>query len=143
MRFPLDESLGFIINRTNTRLKNEFHKNLRHYGITPEQWGLLGRLWETKGITQKELARLSSKDQPTTARILDKLERKGLVRREANPDDRRTFLIYLTEQGRGLQDKLVPIAVHTLQKAFYGFNDKEIKQLKVWLNRVYENLESD
>lgn len=143
MRFPLDESLGFILNRTNTKLKKEFHRNLRIYDITPEQWGVLGRLWEKDGLTQRELSNRSFKDQPTTARILDKLEKKGLISRAANPEDRRTFLIHLSEQGWDLQAKLIPLAVATLHKALHGFNNEEVEQLRVWLNRIYENLEKN
>lgn len=140
MKFPLDESFGFILNRTNQKLKHEFQLNLKAYDITPEQWGLLGRLWEKNGITQRELSDVSFKDQPTTARILDKLEKKGLICRKANPEDRRTFLIFLTERGWELQDILIPIAEKTLHKALWSLTIDEVKQLKVWLNKIYHNL---
>lgn len=141
MTFTMNESLGFILHRTNLKLKNQFHHRLKAYDITPEQWGLLGRLWEKDGITQRELSTLSCKDQPTTARILDKLEKKGLLRRTPNPVDRRTSLIVLTEQGWELKDKLIPIAEKTLHKAMVGFSNEEIEQLKIWLNNIYYNLE--
>lgn len=53
MEFKLDESLGFIINRTNTKLKNELLHRFREHDVTPEQWSVLNRLWERDGINPR------------------------------------------------------------------------------------------
>ncbi|MBK5262088.1 MAG: MarR family transcriptional regulator, partial [Peptostreptococcaceae bacterium] len=71
-----EQNLGFIISRTNTKIKNNLAKALKPYNITHEQWPLLKWLWVQDGISQKELSEKSFKDQPTTARILDKLEQR-------------------------------------------------------------------
>ena len=75
--FRLAESLGYIINRTALRLKNELHKGLRLFNVTPDQWGLLAQLLEVDGISQRELAEKAGKDQPTITRILDLLEKNS------------------------------------------------------------------
>lgn len=136
-----NHTLGFILNVTNSRLKNEFCRNLKPYEITPEQWGLINILYKGDGISQKELAEKSFKDQPTTARILDILEAKGLINRSISPEDRRTFLVLLTDEGRNLREKLLPIAQKTLRKALKGFKEEEIQQLKNWLILIYNNLQ--
>lgn len=141
MRFILDESLGFIVHRTDQRMKNNLLRNFKSYGVTPEQWGILNQLCEQDGITQKELSERTFKDQPTVTRILDKLEKKGIITRQPSPDDRRAFLVFLTDKGRNLRDELEPIAIKTLEKALNGFTEEEIKQLKALLNRVFNNLD--
>lgn len=141
MQFSIEDSLGFIMNRTNTKLKNELLQRLKPYDVTPEQWAVLNRLWEREGLSPKELAELTSKDQPNIARILDKLEKKGLITRQTNPDDNRSFLIYLTDRGRELKDELIPLALAALNKALRGIEQEQVKELKLLLNRIYTNLD--
>lgn len=76
MKIDLDNSLGFILNRTNTRMKNNLLHKFKDYDITPEQWAILNRLWVRDGISPKEIAELTSKDQPTTVRIIAKLQKR-------------------------------------------------------------------
>ncbi len=55
MNFKLDDSLGFILNKVNTKLKNELFQRLKENDVTPEQWAILNCLWEQESITPKEL----------------------------------------------------------------------------------------
>lgn len=142
MNFSLDESLGFIIYRTHLRLKNSLNQSFKPFDITTEQWGILNRLWEKDGVSQKDLAEKTHKDQPNITRILDKLEQKGLIRRELNPGDRRAFSVFLTKEGYSLKGHLVPIAESSLEKALKGFTPEEVQTLKDSLNRIYDNLEA-
>lgn len=141
MDFSLDESFGFIIYQTHLRLKNNLNHSFKPFDMTTEQWGILNRLWEKDGVSQRDLSEKTHKDQPNVTRILDKLEQKGLIRREPNPDDRRAFSIFLTEEGRNLKNQLVPLAVNSLEKALQGFTPEEVQALKASLNRIYNNLE--
>ncbi len=141
MKYITEESLGFIINRTNQKLSNYLTRSFKPYDVTPEQWGVLNRLWEKDGISQKEISEITIKDQTTLTRILDKLERKGLIKRQTSPDDRRVFLIFLTNEGRSLEDILVPIAYEVLDEALEGLAEEEIKQLKVLLNKIFMNID--
>ncbi|OPX89876.1 MAG: Transcriptional regulator SlyA [Pelotomaculum sp. PtaB.Bin104] len=141
MKYIIEESLGFIISRTNQKLSNYLTRKFKPYDITPEQWGLLNRLWKKDGISQKELSEITIKDQTTVTRILDKLERKGFIKRQTCPNDRRSYLIFLTDTGRNLEDQLVSIAYEVLNEALQGISEKEIKQLKVLLNRIFINVD--
>lgn len=140
MKYVLEDSIGFLLSRTHTRAKNELLQALKPYNITPEQWGLLTRLWEEDGISQKELANRIFKDQPTTARILEKMEKKKLIARQPDPVDGRVSLVFLTEKGRSLRNKLISKATGVLEKALQGFSDAEVQQLKKMLNRIFHNL---
>ena len=142
MNFSLEDSLGFIIYKTHLRLKNDLNQSFKPIDITTEQWGILGRLWEKDGVSQKDLADKTHKDQPNVTRILDKLEQKGLIRRELNPEDRRAFSVFLTREGCSLKNHLVPIAESSIKKALKGFSPQEIQTLTAFLNRIYDNIES-
>ena len=140
MEFQLDDALGFILSRVNTKLKNEFSQELKDYDVTPEQWAILCRLWEQEGITPKELSDLTCKDKPNTNRILEKLIIKGLVVRNAHPVDKRAFQIYLTESGWALREKLIPKANKLLEKALKGIEEDKVVELKKMLNQIYDNI---
>ena len=140
MNFKLDDSLGFILSKVNTKLKNEFFQQLREYDVTPEQWAILCCLWEREGITPKELSDLTCKDKPNTNRILEKLIIKGLVVRNAHPVDKRAFQIYLTESGWALREKLIPKANKLLEKALKGIEEDKVVELKKMLNQIYDNI---
>lgn len=141
MDFIVDDSMGFIVSRTGAKMKNYLHQKFKPLDITTEQWGLLARLSVQTGISQKELSEKSCKDQPNITRILDKLEEKGLIRREANPEDRRGFLVFLTESGSSLREKAVTIVRATLSEALKGFSEEETVLLKTLLNRIFDNLD--
>lgn len=142
MTFKIGNSLGFLLNRTNTRMKNNLlhHFKDQDYDVTPEQWAVLNRLWEREGISPKELAELTSKDQPTTVRMLAKLEKKGFIKRKVNPEDSRTYQIFLTSEGRALKDQLFPLAFEALGKALKGIDKEQIEQVKIVLNKIFKNL---
>lgn len=135
-----DRSLGFVIGETSAKMKNNLAKALKPYNVTPEQWVLLVHLWDDDGITQKELAEKSNKDQPTTTRILDKLEKRGLLYRTADPNDRRAFLIYLTNEGKDAKEPLTGLARKALAIALHGLSNEEQELLRGLLKRIINNL---
>lgn len=104
-----ETSLGFMLNHAGRRITHLLNLHFHKYDMTTEQWSVLNRLAEQDGVSQKTLAIRAEKDQTNITRLLDQLERKGLVERTVNPDDRRSFLIMITEKGRALNDVLVPI----------------------------------
>jgi DNA-binding MarR family transcriptional regulator len=141
--FTLDASLGYVINRTAIRLKQELHQAFKTngYDITPEQWAILNRLWDDEGLSQVELADRTFKDKPNVTRMLDVLERKHLLYRQRDEHDRRAYKVYLTEEGRQLKDKLIPLATGVLERGQRNLSAEDIEFLQEKLNIIYDNLE--
>ena len=140
--FPLRESLGFLLVRTALKLRLLGNTLLQEAGedITVDQWGILNLLWELDGQTPVELARRADKDKPNVTRLLRILEDKGLVVRQADPKDRRSHRIHLTEAGTGLREKLLAVGAECLIRACQGLSGQEVRALKHLLNRVYDNV---
>ena len=136
----LDDSIAFIISRTALRFKCEIGRRVKSSGVTPEQWVLLHRLWEKDGVSQKMLAGDITKDQSSITHMLDKLELKGWVRRDENPEDRRAFVIYLTDSGRKLVVSLFEKVQQLREEACRGLSTAELSALKSSLNLIWENL---
>lgn len=136
-----EPSLGFMIAATSTKLKNNLAKSLKPYNVTSDQWALLVALWNCDGISQKELSERSYKDQPTTTRMLDILEKRKLIYRKINPEDRRSFLIFLTSEGQNIKEPLSKLARRALATALKGFSEQDKTQLRNLLNKIMDNLD--
>lgn len=132
--------MGFILNKTNTKLKHELLQRFKEYDVTPEQWAILNCLWEQEGITPKQLADSIVKDKPNTNRILEKLQMKELIVRKPHPVDKRAFQVFLTDRGWALREQLVSKAKELLDKATKGIDEQKVTELKNMLNQIYYNI---
>ena len=139
----IDDSLGFNLNRTNTRIKNTWIQRLKPYDVTPEQCAVLFCLWEKDGVTPKDLSHIACKDAPTTIRILEKLLKKGLIRREPDPADKRSYKIYLTAAGAALQGTIRAKLTSLLETILEGISPAEAQLLMKLLKQMYANLERE
>ena len=138
----LDRSAGYLINMTALLLKREFNAIIKNNNIdvTPEQWAILNRLNEKSGLTQKEVAKLTFKDNANITRIVDKLEKKGLAIRKADTTDRRSWKIFITKKGEEVRDLVEPLAIEILKKATKGLSDKDIVVFNATTKKILENL---
>ncbi len=140
--FPLDNSQGYIIHRLDMQmtlgLQHAFQA--KGFNITPEQWGVLNRLWENEGIHQSALAERAAKDRPNITRILNLLEKNGFIFRTPDGEDKRRLNVYLTEEGKALKQKLIPIVIGFLQKCFEGLTQEEVQDLRRIHEHILKNL---
>ncbi|WP_171683718.1 MarR family winged helix-turn-helix transcriptional regulator [Paenibacillus planticolens] len=132
----LEHSLGFILNHAGRRMTQLLSHRFQPYDMTTEQWVVLNRLACEDGITQKLLAIRAEKDQTNITRILDQLERKGMVERRANEQDRRSFLTFITDQGRAMNGILTPIEQEVITSLLGDFTEAEASLLKELLVRI-------
>jgi DNA-binding MarR family transcriptional regulator len=140
MNFNLEDSLGFILNRVNTKFKNELFQRIKEYDVTPEQWSVLNCLWVQEGVTPKELADIIFKDKPNTNRIIEKLQTKELIIRKPHPLDKRAFKIFLTDRGLALKDELIPRVEQLLEESTKGIETSKVEEMKRLLNQMYDNI---
>lgn len=141
MRHVYEEALGRIINQTSLVLARNFQKHLEPFDITLEQWGILNTLWSKDGITLKDLSEKVNKDHTNISRIIDKLEKKELLKRSLHPEDRRALLLYVTEKGKRLQREIVPVAERVMKQELQGISVEEQELLRRLLRRMSHNVE--
>src|SRR5487761_497782 len=112
MRFsyPAEQSGGHQVRWTHRALQRALEVRIRPYGITPGMWYFLRALWEEDGLSQRELSERAGTAEPTTGTALHAMERRGLLVRTQNKDDRRKSNIYLTKPARELRELLLPQA---------------------------------
>lgn len=114
--------------RTRMASRQAMHRFLRNTGagITFEMLQIMSSLWTEQGISQQELAKRTAKDKACLTNLMQNLERKGYVCRREDPKDRRTKRVYLTEEGEGFRDWLVPQL-----KVYYGRLDEALGMEKL------------
>jgi MarR family transcriptional regulator for hemolysin len=95
------ELLTSIINLARL-IRTEVDKRARGHGMTRAQWAILIRLEAQPGLLQKELAELLEVEPITVARLIDRLESRGMVERRTDPSDRRCWRLHLTDASRTL-----------------------------------------
>lgn len=105
-----DSHVGFLAADISRLMRIEFDRRVAAHGVTRAQWMVLSRLARMPGCTQSELAALMEVERATAGRLLDRLEENGLVRREADPDDRRVRRVYPTARAERDQEKMRDIA---------------------------------
>ncbi|SDW05053.1 MarR family winged helix-turn-helix transcriptional regulator [Paenibacillus sp. PDC88] len=134
-----EEKYGYAITRTSRAVLRFLTGYLRSYSITPEQWTVVKRVFEHEGITQKELAAISDKDPATLAKVLDILEREGLIVRKTNEEDRRSYLIYITKQGVKLRNEVYEHLEQVFNKVLEGIPQDELAVFNKVLCRIEDN----
>lgn len=140
--YILNDAISFIISRTYSKMKNLFLKELKKYGITLEQWVLLAQLSEKEGISPTDLSLVSLRDKPYTTRLIDRLAENGLIFKEESKVDKRSLLIYLTQQGGEIKKEIIPLADKINEWLVENMDEQEVKSLKVLLHRMHSNIQS-
>jgi MarR family transcriptional regulator for hemolysin len=114
---------------------------LRELGFAMSQLPVLIVLKQGKPMPQAELARIARVEQSSMAQLLNRMERDGLVERVADPTDKRSRLISLTELASRRMHKGKAIMDATVKIALQGFSAADIERLDELMRRINENLE--
>lgn len=137
-----DEIFSFLSGKASTAMSRRLQRNLKGVpcSMTAEQWSIMYHLWKEEGLTQQELAHFTYRDKPSITRLINNLEKMGLVIRVNDKQDRRSNLIYLTKEGRKMKDAGIAQAEKTLQEALDGVDATNLIIAQEILGRVFQNL---
>lgn len=125
---------GFLVRRLHQIHVAMFHEECGDFGITPVQFGLLTILDRKSPLDQVTLATEVGIDRSNVADVVARLEGRGLVERRANPSDRRTRLVSITEDGREFRQR-VHKCMQIAQERFLAPLDEEERALFMKLLR--------
>jgi DNA-binding MarR family transcriptional regulator len=136
------QSVGYLARYAHRAFAKALAGELAPHGILGAQWSVLRVLWEQEGLSQVDLAERMRVEKASLTGVLDAMERRKLIVRTRNSEDRRKVNINLTAYGRTLKARLLPYGVSINRKATRGMSAVEIDQLRGLLARVIRNLES-
>lgn len=134
------QSIGYRIKLLSQLLTRKLQERLEPYGLTPFHWVVLCCLWQEDGLPTCSLGERLQQVGGTLTGVLDRMEQRGLVRRERDPHDRRIWRIWLTDAGRQLQDELPPIVLELREQSFEGISQSDRERLSELLDLAIANL---
>jgi len=108
-------------------VRTEADKRARLHGMTRAQWTILLSLDRQPGLLQKELAELLEVEPITVARLVDRLEARGMVERRADPTDRRCWRLHLTDTSRPLMSEILAQVEELAEIATEGLSDETLE----------------
>ncbi len=136
--------IGYLMTRTHLTLKKQLNKAFADAGhdIRVEQMGLMRCLWQQDGVSQRELVNQVKKVKSSITRLIDNMEKRNLVVRIPDQNDKRNRLIYLTHKGKALQEQLEVILNKKLEEAYQNIEKEHIQICKNVLIDMFNNLEN-
>ena len=134
------KSLPMSLLRAREAVMRRFRPKLRHYGITEQQWRVLRALSSVERIEATDLARATFLLAPSLSRILQDLEGRGLIAREANPRDLRRGLIAISPAGSALIETVTPDSVSIYHDITQRFGAEKLATLQDLLRELEEVL---
>jgi DNA-binding MarR family transcriptional regulator len=114
---------------------------MRPLGASLQIWRVLAALREQDGRRMGDLSRTTSIEVSTLTRLVDNMEKTGLVERRRDAEDARAVALHATAAGRRLTRRILPIAERYERVALKGFTAAEQDVLKQALRRLYDNME--
>lgn len=143
-RASLDEDLhrnfGFILTDISKLLQTHFDRRVKSLGLTRSQWWVLNQLYRQQGVSQSQLADDLEIERPALGRLLDRLESKGWVSRQADVDDRRVNRVWLTEEVGSTMATMRRVAAELRADAVAGLNHEQQDEFVDLLLHIKSNL---
>ncbi len=137
-----EESTGFTLAKVCRAYRGNVGELLAEVGLHVGQEMVLIELWRDDGLRGVELAERLGVEPPTVTKMLRRLERCGVVSRRQDPEDARSFLVYLTEEGRSLEEPIARCWETVEERTLAGLSAGERRTFHRLLTKVRANLDS-
>jgi len=137
--FRPSQGIGAYIGRARRTIVEAIDQELAPLGISHAQWIVVLLLGDGAAATAAELCKILIYDPGAMTRLLDRLAKKGVLRRVRTRDDRRTVRLELTAEGRKLYPRILEALVQVFNRLLHGFSRSEVRQLQQLLKRMVAN----
>lgn len=132
----------YLLTRASLSATSALRRQLEEVGfarVRPAYLGVLMCLWREDGRKVGELGRCAGLEPSTMTGLLDRMARDGLLRRKADPDDRRAHRVFLTEEGRRAEQAIEVAVAEFLERLTAGIEDGDVQQAKAFLRQILAN----
>ncbi len=144
MEMPPDDRLIYLLFTAQQKLRTYLKKMMakENVRVTTAQAGILFLLKQKDGRTMSELSQILSIDNSTITGLVDRLEKTGLVRRNAGAHDRRASHVFINPQGMEEVDKAKRVIRMVNQEIMDGFSAAEMDSFKRILRSFFHRFDS-
>lgn len=138
-----NDRLAHLIKDATRALVRALQVRLSDHEVSFGHWTFLRILWESDGLTQRQLSQMAGVMEPTTFAAVKALESLGYIERRQLPGNRKNVHIFLTDTGRALKRRLVPLAEEVNAVSVAGINPDDVATTRRVLLAILSNLAAD
>jgi DNA-binding MarR family transcriptional regulator len=138
-----DERLAHLVKTAFRETSRALQSRLAEHGVQYGHWTLLRVLWQTDGITQRQLAEQAGVAEPSAFAALNQMERLGYVARHKVAGNQKQVRVFLTPKGATLRGASIGAAEEVNRIALAGLAPRDIAGARRVLVSLIENLERD
>jgi len=133
------QNLSYMINMASRQLKNKLDKELRNCDITAAQFSVIIQIYLSElPITAAEIAQRLGSDRPTISGIINRLEKKKIVVKLVNPEDKRSSYLEIYKEARGLVHEIIAKSDELTKDIFSIYTKEEVKTLEKMISKLIE-----
>jgi len=138
----IDDSMAHLVAKVRRAYSNYLNQSFARaqIGINTEQLVVLFILWDKDGQRQQDIADKTSRDKTSITRLLTTMGKRNLIIHKPDEEDSRQKLIYLTEDGKNIKDKVLVQIQNYVDAVQRNIDPEDLKICKNVLNTVYKNL---
>ena len=140
---PFDSDLLYVLHDVARLMRTRFDRFARTFGMTRAQGLILLRLQHQPGLSQNELAVIADVEPITVARLIDRLEAGGYVKRCADPNDRRIHRLHLLPAAEPILGKITRYREQTHNELAEGLDPAAWAGALKVLHRMKEKLTAE
>lgn len=134
----LDDYLAFLLAQASHRISGGFHREVESAGLSVTEWRVLACLSDGAHETIGTLSALALVKQPTLSKVVQRMERQGLVARCGTTADKRQTLVMLTDEGRAVAERHVRRALAHQAAVLKPLGARNARLLITALRRLVE-----
>src|SRR5882762_11424514 len=132
--------LGFLIHDVSRLRRSAFDRCLKPLNVTRSQWWVLAYLSRQDGMTQSQLAEELDMGKVAIGGLIDRLEKSGLLRREADASDRRVNRVFLEPKSKQLIARMRKVSHRMNEEILAGLTDDNLEIAATTLDAMKRNL---
>jgi len=136
----LDRYLPYLINRVGNTLVQLFSRDLAPFAISVSMWRVIAVLGATGSLRLVDLSAMTSIDASTLSRLIETMQRQGLVERSRSPRNKREIVIKATAKGQELLRVLAPIAAAYEREMTVGLSAADLATTRETLRQMFDRL---
>lgn len=132
----LTQCINYLLTTAQHAVFQYLRMKLAAHDITPSQYGVLSCLWEKDFATPKQISETLCLETSTISGVLDRMQKKNLIDRVINKEDRREVRVVVTEKGKALQEPIQIIIEEVNKEVLKDFTVEDVLKLKENLRAI-------
>jgi len=138
--FRLSTYPFYLLGHLDHRYTEVMESALAERRLSRPMWRSLISLRDNGPRSIGQLADITLLKRSTLSRVVDRMERDGLVERRTDGDDLRIINVHITEAGQDALGHVIQVAGRVYARAIEGLSDRELNELVALLSRMLDNL---